>query len=127
MKMKITNNEVIHFVGIGGIGMSGLAQIMHNMGFMVHGSDLSQSKNTDRLRKFGIKIFIGHKKKNIKKVTMLVISSAIKKNNVEYLLAKKKKIPINKRGKMLANIISLKKKYCYCGITWKNDHYFFDI
>ena len=89
--MKITSNEVIHFVGIGGIGMSGLAQIMHNMGFMVQGSDLSQSKNTDRLRKLGIKIFIGHKKKNIKKVTMLVISSAIKKNNVEYLLAKKKK------------------------------------
>ena len=88
--MKITSNEVIHFVGIGGIGMSGLAQIMHNMGFMVQGSDLSQSKNTDRLKKFGIKIFIGHKKKNIKKVTMLVISSAIKKNNVEYLLAKKK-------------------------------------
>ncbi len=88
--MKITSNEVIHFVGIGGIGMSGLAQIMHNMGFMVQGSDLSQSKNTDRLRKFGIKIFIGHKKKNIKRATMLVISSAIKKNNVEYLLAKKK-------------------------------------
>ena len=109
MKMKITSNEVIHFVGIGGIGMSGLAQIMHNMGFMVQGSDLSQSKNTDRLRKFGIKIFIGHKKRNIKKVTMLVISSAIKKNNVEYLLAKKKNIPIHKRGKMLANIISLKK------------------
>ena len=90
MKMKITSNEVIHFVGIGGIGMSGLAQIMHNMGFMVQGSDLSQSKNTDRLRKFGIKVFIGHKKENIKKVTMLVISSAIKKNNAEYLLAKKK-------------------------------------
>ena len=89
--MKIASNEVIHFVGIGGIGMSGLAQIMHNMGFMVQGSDLSQSKNTDRLKKFGIKIFIGHKKENIKKVTMLVISSAIKKNNVEYLLAKKKK------------------------------------
>ena len=89
--MKITSNEAVHFVGIGGIGMSGLAQIMHNMGFVVQGSDLSQSKNTDRLRKFGIKIFIGHKKKNIKKVTMLVISSAIKKNNVEYLLAKKKK------------------------------------
>ena len=92
MKMKIASNEVIHFVGIGGIGMSGLAQIMHNMGFMIQGSDLSQSKNTDRLKKFGIKIFIGHKKENIKKATMLVISSAIKKNNVEYLLAKKKKI-----------------------------------
>ena len=90
MQLKIANNEVIHFVGIGGIGMSGLAQIMHNMDFMIQGSDLIQSKNTDRLRKFGIKIFIGHQKENIKKVTILVISSAIKKNNAEYLLAKKK-------------------------------------
>ena len=122
MKMKITSNEVIHFVGIGGIGMSGLAQIMHNMGFMIQGSDLSQSKNTNRLTKFGIKVFIGHKRKNLKNVTMLVISSAIKKNNVEYLIAKRKKISIHKRGEMLANIISLKKKYCYCRIAWKNDH-----
>ena len=91
MQVKIASNEVIHFVGIGGIGMSGLAQIMHNMGFMIQGSDLVQDKNIDRLRKFGIKIFIGHKRENIKKVTMLVISSAIKKNNIEYLLAKKKK------------------------------------
>ena len=90
MQVKIASNEVIHFVGIGGIGMSGLAQIMHNMGFMIQGSDLVQDKNIDRLRKFGIKIFIGHKRENIKKVTMLVISSAIKKNNIEYLLAKKK-------------------------------------
>jgi len=104
MKMKITSNEVIHFVGIGGIGMSGLAQIMHNMGFVVQGSDLSQSKNTDRLRKFGINIFIGHKKKNIKKVTMLVISSAIKKNNVEYLLAKKKKYPFTNVVKCLLTL-----------------------
>ena len=88
--MKMTSNEVIHFVGIGGIGMSGLAQIMHNMDFMIQGSDLTQSKNTDRLKKFGIKIFIGHKRQNIKKATMLVISSAIKKNNIEYLLAKEK-------------------------------------
>ena len=91
MQVKIASNEVIHFVGIGGIGMSGLAQIMNNMGFMIQGSDLVQNKNIDGLRKFGIKIFIGHKRENIKKVTMLVISSAIKKNNIEYLLAKKKK------------------------------------
>ena len=58
MQMKIASNEVIHFVGIGGIGMSGLAQIMYNMDFMIQGSDLIQSKNIDRLRKFGIKIFI---------------------------------------------------------------------
>ena len=91
MQVKIASDEVIHFVGIGGIGMSGLAQIMHNMDFKIQGSDLTQSKNTDRLRRFGIKVFTGHKKENIKKATMLVISSAIKKNNIEYLLAKKKK------------------------------------
>ena len=56
MKVKIGSSEVIHFVGIGGIGTSGLAQIMHNIGFKIQGSDLSQSKNIDRLRKFGIKI-----------------------------------------------------------------------
>ena len=94
MQVKIASDEIIHFVGIGGIGMSGLAQIMHNMNFMIQGSDLTQNKNTDRLKKFGIKIFIGHKKENIKKATMLVISSAVKKNNVECLLAKKKKIHI---------------------------------
>ena len=127
MQVKIASSEVIHFVGVGGIGMSGLAQIMHNIGFVIQGSDLSQSKNTDRLKKFGIKIFIGHKKENINKATMLVISSAIKKNNVEYVLAKKKKIPIHKRGEMLANIISLKKKYCCYRITWKNNYHFLNI
>jgi len=104
MKVKIASNEVIHFVGIGGIGMSGLAQIMHNMSFMIQGSDLVQNKNIDRLRKFGIKIFIGHKRKNIKKVTMLVISSAIKKNNIEYLLAKKKKYLFTNEVKCLLTL-----------------------
>ena len=104
MQMKIASNEVIHFVGIGGIGMSGLAQIMRNMDFMIQGSDLSQSKNIDRLRKFGIKIFIGHKRENIKKATMLVISSAIKKNNVEYLLAKKKKYLFTNVAKCLLTL-----------------------
>ena len=108
MKVKIGSSEVIHFVGIGGIGTSGLAQIMYNMGFKIQGSDLVQNKNTERLKKFGIRIFIGHKKQNINDATMLVISSAIKKNNEEYLLASKKKIPIFKRGDMLANIVSLK-------------------
>ena len=87
MKINIASNEVIHFIGIGGIGMSGLALILNNMGFTVLGSDLNYNNNIERLTKGGIKVFIGHKRENIKKVTMLVISSAIKKNNVEYLLA----------------------------------------
>ena len=109
MKINIASKEIIHFIGVGGLGMSGLAQIMKNMGFAVQGSDLSNNKNTDRLVKSGIKVSIGHDKKNIKKATMVVISSAIKKNNKEIIAAKYKKIPIFTRGEMLANIVTLKK------------------
>ena len=85
MKINIASNEVIHFIGIGGIGMSGLAQIMTNMDFQIQGSDLNSNKNTDRLIKAGVKIYIGHNSKNIKKATMVVVSSAIKKNNIELI------------------------------------------
>ena len=115
MKINIASNELIHFIGIGGIGMSGLAQIMTNMGFQIQGSDLNDNKNIDRLVKSGIKTFIGHNKKNIKKATMVVISSAIKKNNKELIASKKKKLPIFKRGEMLANIVALKKNIVVAG------------
>jgi len=115
MKINIASNEVIHFIGIGGIGMSGLAQIMDNMGFKVQGSDLSSNKNTDRLIKSKIKVYFGHHQKNLKNTTMVVISSAIKKNNSELIKAKKKKLPIFKRGEMLANIVSLKKNIVIAG------------
>ena len=109
MKINIASNEVIHFIGIGGIGMSGLAQIMNNMGFTIQGSDLNRNKNTDRLIKKGIKVYFGHNQKNLNKTTMVVISSAVKKNNKELLAAENKKLPVFKRGEMLANIVSLKK------------------
>ncbi len=115
MKINIGSNEVIHFVGIGGIGMSGLAQIMNNMGFNIQGSDLNRNKNIERLVKLGIKVFIGHNQKNLKKATMLVISSAVKKNNSELKKAKKKKLPIFKRGEMLANVVALKKNIVVAG------------
>ena len=115
MKINIASNEIIHFIGIGGIGMSGLAQIMKNMGFVVQGSDLYRNKNTDRLIKAGIKVYFNHNKKNINKVTMVVISSAIKKNNCELKASKNKKIPVIKRGEMLANIVSLKKNIIVAG------------
>jgi len=115
MKINIASNEVIHFIGIGGIGMSGLAQIMNNMGFTIQGSDLNQNKNTDRLIKKGIKVYFGHNQKNLNKTTMVVISSAIKKNNKELLAAKSKKLPVFKRGEMLANIVSLKKNIVVAG------------
>ena len=92
MKIELAKTEVIHFVGIGGIGMSGLSLIMKGKGFKVQGSDLSLNKNIERLKKEKIKIFLGHKKQNLNKATILVTSSAIKKNNPEIIEAKKEKI-----------------------------------
>ena len=115
MKINLASNEVIHFIGIGGIGMSGLAQIMKNMGFKIQGSDLYQNKNTERLIKLGIKVFYGHRKKNLRKATIIVISSAIKNNNNELKAARRKKLSVFKRGDMLANIVSLKKNIIITG------------
>ncbi len=115
MKIKLAKSELIHFVGIGGIGMSGLAIIMKELGFKVQGSDISNNKNIERIKQKKIKVSIGHKKRNIDKSTILVISSAIKKNNPELLLAKKRKIPIYKRGDMLANVVSLMKNVVVAG------------
>ncbi len=115
MKIKLGKTEVVHFVGIGGIGMSGLSLIMKSKGFKVQGSDLSLNKNVERLKKQKIKVFIGQKKQNLKNVTIVVISSAIKKNNPEILEAKRKKLPIISRGKMLAHIVSLMKNIVVTG------------
>ena len=115
MKIELAKTEVIHFVGIGGIGMSGLSLIMKGMGFKIQGSDISNNKNIDRLKKDKIKIFIKHSKKNIKNATILVVSSAIKKNNPELIEARKKQLPIYKRGEMLAHIVSLTKNIVVTG------------
>ena len=115
MKIELATKEIIHFIGIGGIGMSGLALIMKGKGFKVQGSDISNNKNIERLKKEKIKIFLGHSKKNLRKATIVVVSSAIKKNNPELIEAKKKKIPIIRRGKMLASIVSLMKNIVVVG------------
>ena len=115
MKIELAKTEVIHFVGIGGIGMSGLALIMKRMGFNVQGSDVLINKNIERLKKDKIKVNIRHTKQNITSATIVVISSAIKKNNPELIEAKKKQLPIYKRGEMLANIVSLTKNIVVTG------------
>ena len=115
MKIKLSKSEIIHFIGIGGIGMSGLSLIMKRKGFRVQGSDITNNKNIDRLKKEKIDILIGHKKQNINKATIVVISSAIKKNNPELIEAKKKQLPIYKRGEMLAHIVSLTKNIVVVG------------
>ena len=91
MKINIGQKEIIHFIGMGGIGMSGLAQIMKIMGFKVQGSDIGMNKNIENCKALGIRFFHGQKKKNIKDATILVKSSAIKKNNQEIIEAKRKK------------------------------------
>ena len=91
MKIELAKKETVHFVGIGGIGMSGLSLIMKRKGFKVQGSDISNNKNVERLKKEKIKIFLGHSKQNLKNATIVVVSSAIKKNNPEFIEAKKKK------------------------------------
>ena len=98
MKIKLAKTELIHFVGIGGIGMSGLALIMKELGFKIQGSDISFNKKIKRIKKNKINVFIDHKKQNIKKSTILVMSSAIKKNNPEYLGAKKRNFQFSKRN-----------------------------
>ena len=131
MKIELGRTEVIHFVGIGGIGMSGLSLIMKGKGFRIQGSDISENKNIERLRKEKIKIFIGQKKQNIKnativvissaikqnisKATILVVSSAIKKNNPELIEAKRKNLTVITRGKMLAHIVSLMRNIVVVG------------
>jgi UDP-N-acetylmuramate--alanine ligase len=115
MKIKLAKSEIIHFVGIGGIGMSGLSLIMKGKGFKVQGSDVVNNKNIERLKKEKINISICHKKKNINNATIVVISSAIKKNNPELVEAKKKQLPIYKRGEMLAHIVSLTKNIVVVG------------
>ena len=114
-KISLGQKDVIHFVGIGGIGMSGLAQIMKNMGFKIQGSDQNKNKNTINCSKLGIKVFIGHSPTNIKGTSILVKSSAIKKNNTELKFARKSKIPIYSRAEILADVVSLKKNIIITG------------
>lgn len=115
MKINLGKTELIHFVGIGGIGMSGLALIMNELGFKVQGSDITNNKNIERLKEKKISINLKHNKKNILKCTILVVSSAIKEQNPELREAKKLKLPIYTRGEMLGHIVSLMRNVVVTG------------
>ncbi|MEX0694434.1 MAG: UDP-N-acetylmuramate--L-alanine ligase [Rhodospirillales bacterium] len=102
------NIGTLHFVGIGGIGMSGIAEILHNLGYQVQGSDIADSANVKRLRDLGIQIAIGHAAENIADAQVIVISSAVKRDNPEVQAARAKLIPVVRRAEMLGELMRLK-------------------
>ena len=110
---------IIHFIGIAGIGMSGIAEVMLNMGYSVQGSDIVSSKITRRLKKAGIHIFLGHSSQNLNNVEVVVVSSAIKQNNEELVAARQLGIPIVKRAEMLAELMRLKLNVAIAGTHGK--------
>ena len=92
----------IHFIGIGGAGMSGIAEVFHNLDYVISGSDITESAMVRHLRNLGIKIHIGHRSENIDAVHVVVVSTAIDENNPEIVAAKELRIPIVRRAEMLA-------------------------
>ena len=98
----------IHFVGIGGIGMSGIAEVMHNLGYSVQGSDMAENANVKRLRELGIDVMVGQKAENLKDAQVIVISSAIKPDNPELKEARARFLPVVRRAEMLAELMRLK-------------------
>ena len=109
----------VHFVGIGGIGMSGIAEVMMNLGYEVQGSDVREGGNVDRLKKLGAKIFIGHASENVRGAGAVVISSAIKGSNPEVETARAMAIPVVRRADMLAELIRLKWTVAVAGTHGK--------
>jgi UDP-N-acetylmuramate--alanine ligase len=109
----------IHFVGIGGIGMSGIAEVLLNLGYRVSGSDMKESDTTERLRKLGGEIFIGHRGENVVSPHVVVISSAVKNENVEVVAAREKQIPVIPRAEMLAELMRLKYGVAIAGAHGK--------
>lgn len=109
----------IHFVGIGGIGMSGIAEVMHNLGYTVQGSDLSESANVKRLAGLGIKVFIGQKAENLADAQVVVVSSAIKPDNPELMEARARFLPVVRRAEMLAELMRLRSCVSVAGTHGK--------
>jgi len=113
------NNTHIHFIGIGGIGMSALAEVSVQLGFKVSGSDLNESPNVEKLRGLGVKVYIGHMAENIKNASVIVFSSAIDKSNPEFAMALKEQTPILKRAELLADLMRLKQGIAVAGTHGK--------
>ncbi len=114
-----TDIGTIHFVGIGGIGMSGIAEVMHNLGYKVQGSDIADGYVIDGLRKLGIKVMIGHAAENLGDAAVVVTSTAVKKGNPERDAALERRIPLVRRAEMLAELMRLKNTVAVAGTHGK--------
>ena len=101
MKEMPLSIGTIHFVGIGGIGMSGIAEVMHNLGYVVQGSDIASSANVKRLESLGISVAIGHDATNIQQADVIVVSSAAKADNPEVVAARSRLVPVVRRATMI--------------------------
>ncbi len=110
---------IIHFVGIGGIGMSGIAEILHSLGYLVQGSDLAEGANVKRLMAKGIKVHIGHAAENIEHASVMVVSSAVRQDNPELVAARQRMLPIVRRAEMLAELMRLKPSIAVAGTHGK--------
>ena len=109
----------LHFVGIGGIGMSGIAEVLHNLGYRVQGSDIAESANTRRLAGLGIAVMIGHRAENLDSAEVIVISSAVKPDNPEVVAARARRLPVVRRAEMLAELMRLKWSIAIAGTHGK--------
>ena len=109
----------IHFVGIGGIGMSGIAEVLANLGYTVRGSDVAESGNVKRLREKGIEVVVGHEAGNVLAADVVVVSSAIKRDNPELIAAREARIPVVRRAEMLAELMRLKSAIAIAGTHGK--------
>jgi UDP-N-acetylmuramate--alanine ligase len=118
MKMA-PNIGLVHFIGIGGIGMSGIAEVLHNLKFKVQGSDQSDSANCQRLRDNGIDVFVGHTAANLGTAEVVVVSTAIKKSNPELIAARERGLPIVRRAEMLAELMRFRQAVAIGGTHGK--------
>jgi UDP-N-acetylmuramate--alanine ligase len=109
----------IHFIGIGGIGMSGIAEVMHNLGYTVQGSDAADNYNVKRLEEKGIRTFVGHRAENIDGAEIVVVSTAIKRDNPELVSAREKRLPVVRRAEMLAELMRFKSCVAVAGTHGK--------
>ncbi len=119
IKSQMRRVRTMHFIGIGGVGMGGIAEVMHHLGFTVTGSDLSQNALTERLRKLGVEVFPGHSASNVKYADVVVVSTAVPEDNPEVISARERRIPVVPRAEMLAELMRFQQGIAVAGTHGK--------